>query len=268
MEIKSFIVDAFTSALFKGNQAAVCLLDTALEEHTMLLIAKEFGFSETAFIDQISEGTFSIRYFSPKMEIPLCGHATMASAKVLFEENSTLNQLVFHTHSGYTLEIERKDKEISMYFPVLGLADYSLSPEILEAIGIKQVQYCGYNKEHNIVLVEMGSSEELANLKPDFSTLRNCKTSINGVAVTAASASDIYDYEYRYFWPWSGTDEDPVTGAVQSFLVPYWTQKLNAFTLTAFQCSERTGEMRVELTQDKVIITSNAVIFSRGSIKL
>ncbi len=268
MEIKSFIVDAFTSALFKGNQAAVCLLDKELEENTMLLIAKEFGFSETAFIYRTSEGMFNIRYFSPKMEIPLCGHATMASAKVLFEENNTLDQLVFKTHSGYTLEIQRKDNQISMYFPVLGLEDYSLSQEILEAIGIKQALYCGYNKEHNIVIVEMGNSVDLANLKPDFSKLKNIKTSINGVAVTAESASTLYDYEYRYFWPWSGTDEDPVTGAVQSFLVPYWAKELDQVKLTAFQCSERTGTMQVELTKDKVIITSNAVIFSKGSITL
>lgn len=269
MKIQSFIVDAFTTRLFKGNPAAVCLLDSALSlsETQMLLIAKEFGFSETAFVSPLAANTYHIRYFSPKMEIPLCGHATLASAKVLFEMGITGN-ITFKTHSGLTLEIIKKAEEIAMSFPLSTLEVSSISKEILQGLMISEVESCFYNQEHNIILVEVAASKMLSQLSPDYGKLKSIKTDINGVLVTARSSIEAYDYEYRYFWPWAGTNEDPVTGAVQSFLAPYWSKKLGKEVMKAFQCSDRTGEMTVAIAKDQVIISSDAVIFSKGEITI
>lgn len=265
MKIKTFIVDAFTNESFKGNQAGVCILEMPVSEENMILIAKEFGFSETAFVTRKDHNRFAIRYFSPVMEIPLCGHATMASAKVLFTEHPEMKAITFETYSGTVLELKNADR-IEMFFPVHETQQHELQDDIKKAIGITEVTNCAYNEYHNIVLAEIGSSKELQDLRPDFNGLKNIVTTINGVLVTARSEREGYDFEYRYFWPWSGSDEDPVTGGVQSFLCKYWSVKLNKKVLNAFQCSERTGSMEVELLDDQTIIRSNAVIFMSGEI--
>lgn len=267
MKIKTFIADAFTDELFKGNQAGVCILETPVSEENMILIAKEFGFSETAFVTKKDHNRYAIRYFSPVMEIPLCGHATMASAKVLFAEHPEMKAITFETYSGTVLELKNADR-IEMFFPVHDTRQYVLPEEISDAIGITDLLDCAYNEYHNIVLAEISSSTELQALKPDFNRLKNINTDINGVLVTARSEREGYDFEYRYFWPWSGSYEDPVTGGVQSFLCKYWTLKLNKKVLNAFQCSERTGSMEVELQDGQTVIRSNAAIFMSGEIHL
>jgi len=268
MNIKTYIIDAFTTELFKGNQAAVCLLKNELVETTMLNIAKEFGFSETAFVIKQNSGSFSIRYFSPVKEIPLCGHATLASSKAIFSEFKELSQITFHTHFGDTLEISQNNGKIEMKFPLHQTETTEYDNAIRKALGINEVLNSRYNSFHNMLLLEIESSKELENLKPDFSILRNIKTTISGVLVTAKSIRENIDYEYRYFFPWSGADEDPVTGGVQSFLAKYWSDKLNKNEMNAFQCSERTGSMEVELMENSVIIRSNAVIFTTGLMNL
>ncbi len=268
MSIKTYIIDAFTTEIFKGNQAAVCLLENALDEKTMLSIAKEFGFSETAFILKKDMDTFSIRYFSPAQEIPLCGHATIASSKALFAEFNHLSKITFHTHFGDTLEIKKKGDRIEMKFPLHYTEASKYNEEIKNALGIDEILNSRYNSFHNMLMLEIESSEKLKNLKPDFFKLRNIKTSISGVLVTAKSENESIDYEYRYFFPWSGADEDPVTGGVQSFLAKYWSEKLSKQKMKAFQSSERTGSMDVEIVDDSVAIESNAVIFSSGIINL
>lgn len=267
MKIKTFIADAFTDELFKGNQAGVCILETPVSEENMIVIAKEFGFSETAFVTKKDHNRYAIRYFSPVMEIPLCGHATMASAKVLFTEYPEMKAITFETYSGTVLELKNADR-IEMFFPVHDTQQYVLPEKISDAIGITDLLDCAYNEYHNIVLAEIGSSTDLQALKPDFNRLKNINTDINGVLVTARSEREGYDFEYRYFWPWSGSDEDPVTGGVQSFLCKYWTLKLNKKVLNAFQCSERTGSMEVELQDGQTVIRSNAAIFMSGEIHL
>jgi len=266
MKIKTFIVDAFTDKLFKGNPAAVCILKQPVNEENMIQIAKEFGFSESAFVIQQGPSDFSIRYFSPVTEIPLCGHATIASAKVLFSEYQHLNNITFQTQFGHTLELNNNIDQIEMVFPVHETQKSLFPDDLKEAIGIKNIINCEYNKDHNILMVEIESSKELQDLTPDFTVLKQIKTPISGVLVTATSLKTDYDFEYRYFWPWSGSNEDPVTGGVQSFLCKYWSLKLDKKILRAFQCSERTGSMEVELRGDKTIIRSNAVIFLTGEI--
>ncbi|MGS2765038.1 PhzF family phenazine biosynthesis protein [Sinomicrobium sp. M5D2P9] len=268
MGIKIYIIDGFTTGLFKGNQAAVCLPETELDENTMLNIAKEFGFSETAFVIKQNTDSFSIRYFSPAQEIPLCGHATLASSKALFTENENLSKITFYTRLGDVLEIFRKEELIEMYFPLHNTEKSTVDEEIKKALGISKILNCEYNKFHNMLLMEIQSSVALQNLKPDFSVLRNIKTSISGVLVTAKSVHKNYDYEYRYFFPWSGIDEDPVTGGVQSFLGKYWANKLGKKIMRAYQSSARTGSMEVELMNDSVVIRSSAVVFSSGILHL
>ncbi|WP_338792585.1 PhzF family phenazine biosynthesis isomerase [Bernardetia sp. MNP-M8] len=268
MTIKTYIIDAFTTELFKGNQAAVCLLENELDETTMLNVAKEFGFSETAFIIKQNTGSFSIRYFSPVKEIPLCGHATLASSKAIFTEFKELTQIIFQTHFGDTLEINQNNGRIEMKFPLHQTEKTEYDDAIRKALGINEVLNSRYNSFHNMLMLELESSEELENLKPDFSVLRKIETTISGVLVTAKSIRDNFDFEYRYFFPWSGADEDPVTGGVQSFLAKYWSDKINKNKMNAFQCSKRTGSMEVELMKNSVIIRSNAVIFTTGTMNL
>ena len=239
MKINAFIVDAFTDEIFKGNQAGVCILDEPITASVMLQIAREFGFSETAFVLQKVTDNFSIRYFSPVMEIPLCGHATMASAKVLFSEFDKLDEIIFETHFGVKLKIVKQEERIVMFFPVHNTEPCELNAQMKEAIGLSEILTCEYNSNHNILMVEIKSSDELSKLNPDYDLLKSIDTSINGILVTSKSQKPGYDFEYRYFFPWSGANEDPVTGGVQSFLCKYWSLKLEKKIMRAFQCSIR-----------------------------
>lgn len=149
-----------------------------------------------------------------------------------------------------------------MKFPLHQTETTEYDDEIREALGINKVLNSRYNSFHNMLMLELESSKELERLKPDFSVLRHIETTISGVLVTAKSIRENFDYEYRYFFLWSGANEDPVTGGVQSFLAKYWSGKLNKDKMNAFQCSQRTGSMEVELMNNSVIIRSNAVIFT------
>jgi PhzF family phenazine biosynthesis protein len=264
--MKTYIVDAFTNQAFKGNPAGVCLLKEPITEEKMLLIAQELNLSETAFIQQnTSKNSYSIRYFSPVMEIPLCGHATLASAKVLFE-NTNLKEIRFITFQNLTLITKKGNNEITMEFPVYETVPSTVSAAMLTALGLNEIINCEYNSETNILLLEISSTEVLKNLTPNFETLVKTNNSINGVVVTAASTGE-YDFHSRYFWPWSGSNEDPVTGATHTFLTKYWSKQLHKTSMKAFQASKRTGFMKVELvTNNKLLIKSNAVIVFEGNL--
>lgn len=266
MKIKTFIADAFTNEAFKGNPAGVCLPEQEPGDALMLSIAKELGLSETAFIRQSGEsGCYAIRFFSPKMEIPLCGHATMASAAVLFTSLPELEEIVFITAKGFRLTVLKNGGEIVMQFPVYDTAPVSAPAALLRALGLQQVMNSVYNKETNILLLEIARSLELEKLKPDFTALVKSHGSINGVLVTAPSQRPGFDFESRYFWPWSGTDEDPVTGGTHTFLAKYWSKKTGKTKMKSFQCSQRTGFMEVELKSDKqMIIKGSARIVLEG----
>ncbi|MGL4629670.1 MAG: PhzF family phenazine biosynthesis protein, partial [Leadbetterella sp.] len=203
MNIKTFIVDAFTDTPFKGNPAGVCLLKEDLDESTMLSIAKELGLSETAFIKKNeTENFYTIRYFSPKMEIPLCGHATMASSKVLFYVEETLKNIIFKNIQNIDLFISKTDDdEIVMKFPIYGTIPATYTNELIESLRITKIKNCEYNAETNILILEIEDSTLLRNLKPDFDKLYRSHNSINGVLVTSPSQIENYDFESRYFWP-------------------------------------------------------------------
>ena len=264
--IKTYFVDSFTTEPFKGNPAGVCLLEHDISPEKMLNIAAEIGFSETAFVKKMDgDGVYSIRYFSPKKEIPLCGHATLAAAKIVFEKTA-IGVISFTTVENLNLTITKSGDSIVMEFPVYDVTPIATPPAVLHALGLEAVINTSYNPKTKIILLEIANSDALAALKPDFNALIHSYEGINGVLVTAASNTTAYDFHYRYFWPWAGTNEDPVTGGVQTFLAKYWSTRLNKTKMKAFQSSQRTGFMTVELIGDKVLIYGTAVIVLEGDL--
>ncbi len=268
-EIETYIVDSFTDQPFKGNPAGVCILKEELPDSAMLLIAKELGLSETTFIGAMNEqNEYPIRYFSPVMEIPLCGHATLAASKVLFEKSGQ-NSISFVNVQNLRLPIECSEAFIKMEFPIYETVPQEVPIELLQALGIEEVNNSVYNAETKILLLEIHSAELLKNLAPDFDKLKKSHDAINGVLVTALSTKAEFDFESRYFWPWSGTNEDPVTGGTHTFLAKYWGKKLNKTKMNSFQCSERTGFMEVELlSEEKMTIKSKAQIVLKGKLNI
>lgn len=267
--LKTYIVDSFTDKPFTGNPAGVCLVDHDLSEDEMQSIAKELGLSETAFVKQETPSTFSIRYFSPKMEIPLCGHATLASSKIIFDINPDLQQIQFKNINNLILSVSISDDLIEMEFPIYATVPQSAPQALLSALGIQDIINSVYNRETEILLIEIEDSQILERLTPNFEELKSSHDGINGVLITAPSQRNGYDFESRYFWPWSGTNEDPVTGGTHTFLAQYWSDKLNKKTMNSFQCSERSGFMEVEiLSNDKMKIRSKAQIILRGQLEI
>src|SRR5215813_8134652 len=169
--MRTFIVDSFTDIPFKGNPAGVCLVDSQLSDERMLHIAQELNLSETAFVSQLeSPGAFAIRFFSPKMEIPLCGHATLASAKVIFS-TLDLNEVHFINIQNLDLSAKESDGQIEMEFPAYETRPADAPPALLSALGIKVVKNSVYNEETKILLLEIADADELAGLNPDFAAL-------------------------------------------------------------------------------------------------
>jgi PhzF family phenazine biosynthesis protein len=261
--MKIYFVDSFTTQKFKGNPAAVCIAEHHLEVAIMQSIATEIGFSETAFIKKINDNNYNIRFFTPKMEISLCGHATLAASKIIFD-TTYLQNINFFNCENIELEIGKANDKIVMQFPVYETIEINVPQSVLESIGIEKTVDARFNPDLKIIILEIDDTETLANLKPDFFALVNSYNGIAGVLVTAHSKSPEFDFHYRYFWPWAGTNEDPVTGGVQTFLTKYWATKLNKQKLNAFQSSLRTGIMTTELVEGKVMIYGNAVTVFEG----
>jgi PhzF family phenazine biosynthesis protein len=265
--MKTYFVDSFTNEKFKGNPAAVCIDENNLDSLIMQRIATEIGFSETAFIKQITDNIYNIRFFTPKIEIPLCGHATLASSKIIFD-TTAFDKIKFINCNNVELFIEKEENKIKMQFPVYDTEEIEVPEKMLDALGISEILNKRYSPNNKIILIEIKSAIELKNLKLDFTALINSYTGINGVLVTAISDSKDHDFKYRYFWPWAGTNEDPVTGGVQTFLTKYWATKLNKIKLNAYQSSLRTGTMSTELLHDKVCILGEAVTVLEGQFIL
>ena len=263
----TFIVDAFTDQPFRGNPAGVCLADAPMSDEVMLLIAQELNLSETAFVTSRAElGQFGIRYFSPKMEIPLCGHATLASARVVSTVHG-LSTAHFITAQGLSLAVRVSADRIVMSFPVYHTRPAIAPPALLAALGLTVIRNSVYNADTKILLLEIADPHILASLTPDFAALVHSHSGINGVLVTAPADTEAYDFHSRYFWPWSGTNEDPVTGGTHTFLAGYWSERLGKRRMRSFQSSRRTGFMEVELMDDRVLISSQAVVVFEGRMR-
>lgn len=261
--MKTYFVDSFTTEKFKGNPAAVCFTEHELDDTTMQNIATEIGFSETAFVQKKGTNNYNIRFFTPKKEIPLCGHATLAAAKIIFD-TTDLVTISFMNCEQVELKIKKHNEKIVMEFPVYDIQAIDVPQPVLNALGIDKSINTGYSSKNKIIMIEIESSDKLASLQPDFFALVNSYKGINGVLVTARSRNNDFDFHYRYFWPWAGTNEDPVTGAVQTFLTKYWANKLKKNKLKVFQSSLRTGMMTTELLTNKVLIYGEAVTVFEG----
>ena len=264
--MKTYFVDAFTNQKFKGNPAAVCIAENELDNSTMQSIATEIGFSETAFIRNLSGDTYSIRFFTPKQEIPLCGHATLAASKIIFD-TTNLKQISCLNCENVELKIHKREGKIVMQFPVYDTEEIQVPQALLNALGINEMLNARYSPKNKIILIEIKDTAALANLQPDFQALLHSCTGINGVLITAQADDSKFDFHYRYFWPWAGTNEDPVTGGVQTFLTKYWAVKLGKNRLSAFQSSARTGMMTTELLGGSVLIYGEAITVLEGEFK-
>lgn len=257
MQLKLYQIDAFASKLFEGNPAAVCPLTEWLPEKTMQAIATENNLSETAFFVP-QDGKFSIRWFTPGGEVDLCGHATLASAYVLFNLlGYDKEKIEFDSRSGI-LAVTREKEWLKMDFPCQPPVPCDTPSEILAAFDQNPIECL--KGEDWMVVFEDESDIEAAN--PDFAKLR--ELDLRGVIITAKSRR--YDFVVRFFAPKYGIDEDPVTGSAYTQLAPYWASKLGQTRFHAKQVSKRGGELICELVGDRVFIYGKAVSYLEGTI--
>jgi PhzF family phenazine biosynthesis protein len=263
MKLKINIVDAFTDMQFKGNSAAVIITDTWLSDDLMQSIAMENNLSETAYLVKDKQGFYQIRWFSPLTEIPFCGHATLASAFVIFSGNSNLDSIVMSAEAvGEMIITKGNDGYIQMDFPNRKPSPVEQVPsELLQGLSIKpaevllnqQAYFAVYKNEEDVLNV-VQDKEQLKQLAP------------YDVVVTAES--DRYDFLSRYFWPASGGEEDPVTGSIHTGLAPYWAEKLGKSQLIAYQASKRGGTLFCKIDGDRVYISGKAVQYLEGFIEV
>ncbi|MBN1876789.1 MAG: PhzF family phenazine biosynthesis isomerase [Anaerolineae bacterium] len=292
--IPLYQVDAFTREPFKGNPAAVCLLTQSYDAALLQAIAAEMNLSETAFVMRLdvtmpwkAASMFSLRWFTPAVEVRLCGHATLATAAVLFNvigvEASTIT---FQTRSGDLLARRVDDAIVDNAIVDDAIVDdtivlgFPLDPpqrcdppaDVLEAIGVLPpdiVTAVSGTRGHKL-LIHLKDTAQVRALTPDFTALLAAKgmDPYRGLSVTAAGGPD-YDFISRFFAPWVGINEDPVTGSAHTLLTPYWAELLGKPELRAYQASARGGELRVRLAQnDRVELTGNAVVVMRGELRV
>ncbi|MFW5927868.1 MAG: PhzF family phenazine biosynthesis protein [Thermoplasmatota archaeon] len=269
-QIEIYQVDAFTDRPFCGNPAAVCLLEEKLSNEEMRSIASEMNLSETAFVRPLNDASFqeseefTLRWFTPEVEVPLCGHATLATSWVLFEEIENVNDTVtFSTKSG-NLSAEKREGVV-LDFPTNTPTQQEPSQEILDGLGIVNYEDSSYSADTNKLLIALSSEDRVKNLNPDFSKLSSIVTDIRGIIVTA-KGEDGYDFVSRYFAPWVGIDEDPVTGSAHTVLAPYWSTLLNKKEMKAYQASDRGGKLTVRIKDDRTELEGKAVTVLEGNL--
>lgn len=257
MQIPVYQVDAFTSKLFGGNPAAVCPLDEWLPDETMQSIAAENNLSETAFFVANGNG-FDLRWFTPGCEVDLCGHATLASAYVLFRElGYSGNRVSFYTKSG-ELTVDNEGELLTLDFPSRPPAATKVFPSLVQALGGKPLEVLAARD----YLVRYSSAEDVRALSPDMRALLE----IDKFAVIVTAPGRDCDFVSRFFAPAKGVPEDPVTGSAHSTLVPYWAAQLGKNKLHARQISHRGGELFCELKGDRVRMSGSGALFLRGTI--
>ena len=253
MTIRLFQVDAFTDVPFQGNPAAVCLLQKPAEESWMAQLAKEMNLSETAFLYP-QEGGFNLRWFTPAVEVSLCGHATLASAHILYEIGAIEpgKETIFYTASG-VLKANKHGEEIELDFPATPPEEIPEPAGLTASLGVK-ADYIG--KSRFDYLVRVVSESEVREAAPDFIKLN--ELGVRGVMLTSQGEGD-FDFISRFFAPGAGIDEDPVTGSAHCCLGPYWGEELGKEEMRAYQASPRGGIVGVHLAGDRVFLTGKAV---------
>ena len=275
MQLKIDVVDAFTDELFKGNSAAVIIVDDWLPVDTMQAIGSENNLSETAFVKPLPSGKYAIRWFSPLSEIPFCGHATLASAFVLFRDNLKANELVFCADAVGELTITKQDDGyIQMSFPNRCPKPVDDIPEqLLKGLSIKPTYVCKneqawfavYDNGQQVLDVEQDTAL-IAELGP-LDVVVTAPNTQKG-AQTDSQTQEQYDFVSRYFWPANGGAEDPVTGSIHAGLAPYWAERLDKNELIAFQASKRGGILRCKIIDDRIVISGKGVGYLQGVINV
>lgn len=261
MKLQIFQVDAFTSKSFGGNPAAVVPLQEWLPDETMLKIAEENNLSETAFFVR-NNGRYDIRWFTPTVEVDLCGHATLASSHVIFNELKWEDEFIrFHSDRSGELGVEKQDERMILDFPSYPVKEIEQRAEFAETIGTLPVE--SWETQSNMLMLLLESEEEVRNLSPDMQRLHELL--YQEVIVTAKGEGDA-DFVSRMFAPKIGIPEDPVTGAIHCSLIPYWAKELGKKRLFARQISKRGGELFCELAGDRVKIGGNAALYLKGEI--
>lgn len=255
--MRQYIVDAFTDEVFKGNPAAVCILDNWLDDAFMQNIAKENNFSETAFA--VKKGQiYDLRWFTPKAEIDFCGHATLGTAFVIANYiEPGCNLITFHTMSG-EITVETADGLFTMDFPKYQLHEIAVTDKMAEAIGVRPI--AAY-LDRDLLLV-LDSEDAVTFLKPDQPLMQK----LEGLCIAVTAQGKDFDCVSWVFAPELDVIEDPVTGSTHCMIIPYWAERLNKSRITAFQASERTGILYGELQNDRVKISGKAVLFGISEI--
>ena len=263
MPVPLYLVDAFTDRPFAGNPAGVCLLGGWPEDRWMQNVAMEMRQAETAFVWKRADGTFPLRWFTPAAEVALCGHATLATAHIVWGTGlaSPDEVLRFDTRSGI-LTAGRRGDDIELDFPVKPAAPADPPAGLLDALGVSDVRFVGRNQFD--YLVELDSEAAVRAVVPEFRRLGT--VSCRGVIVTAPSAERRFDFVSRFFAPAVGVDEDPVTGSAHCCLADYWGRKLGKSDLVGFQASARGGVVRVGRAGDRVKLAGRALTVVEGVI--
>ena len=259
MKYKLYQIDAFTEKLFGGNPAAVCPLNGWLDDNLLQKIAMENNLAETAFYVK-RDDHYEIRWFTPKVEVDLCGHATLAAAFVLFnQENHVNDSIIFYSHRSGKLKVSKKTSWLTLDFPVDEFQQIAISKEIACCFDIKPLE--AYKGKTDYMLV-FEKEIDIANIQPRFEIIS--KLNARGVIITAKS--ETVDFVSRFFAPQSGIIEDPVTGSAHTTLTPYWAEKLNKTELSAIQLSERKGYLQCKLLGNRVEISGQAKLYLAGEI--
>lgn len=264
MSLTIYQVDAFSDKPFAGNPAAVCILPEPGDARWMQQVATEMNLSETAFLYRQDDG-YSLRWFTPAVEVDLCGHATLASAHIFWEAGhlQAHEQARFITRSGL-LTADRKGDWIEMDFPAKEEEQADAPPDLLQALGVpvNSTQYIGKNVFD--YLIEVASEDIVRGLQPNFSLLSSVQA--RGVIVTSHASTPGYDFVSRFFAPQVGVNEDPVTGSAHCCLTPYWSKRLGKSEMVAYQASPRGGVLRVRASGDRVQLGGQAVTVLRGDL--
>ena len=253
-------VDAFTDTPFRGNPAAVCLLDEPADDDWMQRVSFELGVADTAFLVPLGDHRYGLRWYTPKVEIPLCGHATLASAHALFESGRATGSITFETASGELICTESAGL-IEMDFPAVPPVPMETPPGLIEALGVEPLAVLD-NRQWAIV--EVGTVDEVERAAPDFAMLATIGG--GGASITARSDRSGVDFVSRVFGPGLGVDEDPVTGSVHCALTPYWAEKLGKTVLVAYQASARGGTLHCRLVGNRVFLSGPAVTVMHGEL--
>lgn len=274
--IPLYIVDAFTNKPFAGNPAAVCLLQHKYSDSVLQSIAAEMNLSETAFLLPLEHkplkksNYFSLRWFTPKTEVNLCGHATLATAAVLFYEIDVSSDTVnFETKSG-VLTAAKEKSQIVLDFPTDTPRPVKPNKALLEAMGITRFEAVEYAEKTWSLLIHVANEKTVRDLKPNFELMKTMSTKekVGGIIVTSCGRPP-HDFISRFFAPWLGINEDPVTGAAHTVLAPYWHKILRKKEMLAYQASARGGEVKVRLQRkDRVDLIGDVVILIRGELCL